>query len=163
MNNDCLTEKFSGVTLTELQLNPTGADGVAPTDQCVACTLAAPQTTDSNTAATYCDPAASFFAFDYDDDTATAAAVTDDGTVTTSLFFKIGNCGTSPFTLSADGSTADFTTSIGKPASLGTDGIITEATLLATDITCSYPSTISGLPMDPGMTVVADSSLDTDK
>ena len=163
MNNDCLTEKYSGVTLTQLQLNPTGADDVAPSDQCLPCTLAAPQTTDSDSAATYCDPTKKFFGFDFTADPAvTPAAVKNDGT-TSSLFFKIGSCGTSTFTLSADGTTADFTTSIGKPASLGTDGIVTAPTLLATDITCSYPSTISGLPMDPGMTVVADAAADNDK
>ena len=164
VDNDCLTEKFSGVKLTELQIDPTGADGTAPGTQCLPCTIATAQTTDANTAATYCDPAKSFFAFDYADAGATAAAVTDDALVTTSLFFKAGNCGTSPMTISDDGTKAIFSTSIGKPATLdATTGIVTEPTLLATEITCSYPSTISGLPMDPGMTVVADAAADTDK
>ena len=164
MSKDCLDENFSGVKLTELQILPTGADGTAPAGQCLPCTKANPQATDDQASTTYCDPAASFFAFDYDDTSATAAPVTDDATVTTSLFFKAGNCGTSPMTFSADGTKAIFATTIGKPAAIdSTTGIITEPTLLATDITCSYPSTISGLPMDPGMSVVADASADTDK
>ena len=164
VSKDCLDYNFPGVKLTELQILPTGADGNAPTGQCLPCTKANAQTTDANTGATYCDPAASFFAFDYADTGATAAAVTDDATATTSLFFKAGNCGTSPMTFSNDGTKAIFATTIGKPAAIdSTTGIVTEPTLLATDITCSYPSTISGLPMDPGMSVVADASADTDK
>ena len=163
MSKDCLDDNFPGVKLTKLQILPTGADGTAPAGQCLPCTKANPQATDDQASTTYCDPAASFFAFDYDDTSATAAPVTDDATATTSLFFKAGNCGTSPMTFSADGTKAIFATTIGKPAVLGTDGIVTQPTLLATDITCSYPSTISGLPMDPGMSVVADASADTDK
>merc|ERR1712176_1319924 len=164
VSKDCLDFNFPGVKLTELQILPTGADGTAPTGQCLPCTKANAQTTDANTDATYCDPAASFFAFDYADTGATVAAVTDDATATTSLFFKAGNCGTSPMTFSDDGTKAIFATTIGKPAAIdSTTGIVTQPTLLATDITCSYPSTISGLPMDPGMSVVADASADTDK
>ena len=163
MSKDCLDDNFPGVKLTELQILPTGADGTAPTGQCLPCTKANAQATDDQAATTYCNPAESFFAFDYADSSATAAPVADDGT-TTSLFFKAGKCGTSPMTFSADGTKAIFATTIGKPAAIdSTTGIITEPTLLATDITCSYPSTISGLPMDPGMSVVADASLDTDK
>ena len=67
MSKDCLDDNFPGVKLTELQILPTGADGTAPTGQCLPCTKANAQTTDANTGATYCDPAASFFAFDYAD------------------------------------------------------------------------------------------------
>ena len=59
---------------------------------------------------------------------------------------------------------AIFKTDIGKPAEVDSaTGIVTETTLLETDITCEYPSTISGIPMDPGMEVVADASQDSDK
>ena len=155
MSKDCLDANFPEVKLTELQILPTGADGVAPAGQCLPCKLANGS----------CNPATSFFAFDYTDTSATAAAVTDDAAITTKLFFKAGNCGTTPMTISDDGTQAIFSTSIGKPAVIADSslGIITEPTLVATDITCSYPSTISGFPMDPGMSVVADAAADTDK
>ena len=165
VSKDCLDANFPEVKLTELQILPTGVDGTPPSGQCLPCKLANAQTTTATDTATYCDPAASFFAFDYTDTSATAAAVTDDAAITTKLFFKAGNCGTTPMTISDDGTQAIFSTSIGKPAVIADSslGIITEPTLVATDITCSYPSTISGFPMDPGMSVVADDSADTDK
>jgi len=163
VNGDCLTENFSGVKLTELQILPTGADQKAPADQCLPCIIPSAQTKDSASTDDYCDPAKKFFAFDYESDSP-ATAVTDDASVTTSLFFKAGKCGTSPMTISDDGTKAIFSTSIGKPAVVDKDtGIVTKPTLLKTDITCSYPSTISGLPMDPGMSVVADAASATDK
>ena len=161
MNNDCLTENFPGVMLTELQISPTGADGVAPSDQCLPCILENAQTNDSDTTATYCDPSTSFFAFDFTDSAATPTPVTDDATVTTNLFFKIGYCGTLPMTISADGTKAKFTTLIGKPVTVYNNSIITEPTLLATEITCSYQRTITDLSMS--FTVATEVQADTDK
>ena len=164
MSKDCLDDNFPDLKLTDLQIQPTGADGTVPSGQCLPCTKANAQATDDGTAATYCDPTEHFFAFDYSEDSPVAAPVTDDAAATTKLWFKAGNCGTSPMTFSDDGTKAIFATTIGKPAVIdSTTGIVTQPTLVATDITCSYPSTISGLPMDPGMSVVADASADTDK
>ena len=152
-----MSENFPEVKLTELQINPTGADGVTPPDQCLPCILEDAQTNDSETTATYCDPSTSFFAFDFSDPTATPVPVTNDAT---SLFFKIGNCGTRQMTISPDETKAEFTTSIGKPVTVHTNGVITEPTLLATDIACSYPRDITGLSID--LTVVPDGAADTD-
>ena len=98
--------------------------------------------------------------YDFTADPVVASPVSS---TTTSLFFKAGHCGTS-MAISADGTTAVFKTDIGKPAEVdATTGIVTETTLLETDITCEYPSTISGIEMDPGMSVIADASQDSDK
>ena len=141
-----MDEKFPNVELTELQINPTDAQGTVPTNQCLPCT----DTTNCNTEN-------NFMGYDFTIP-GNKSPVTS---TTTSLFFKAGQCGTS-MKMSDDGSLAIFKTDIGKPAEI-IDGIVVEPTLLETDITCSYPSTISGIPMDPGMTVVADASQDTDK
>ena len=145
--------------LTELQINPTGADGVAPPDQCLPCTLENAQVNDSDTTATYCDPSTSFFAFDFTNPTATPVPVTDDATLTTSLFFKIGHCGTLPMTISADETKAEYTTTIGKPVTVHNNGIITGPTLLATEITCSYSRDITDLSTN--FTVVSNFGADT--
>ena len=156
-----MSEHFPGVKLTELQINPTGADGVTPPDQCLPCILENAQTNDSDTTATYCDPSTSFFAFDFTNPTATPVPVTDDATLTTSLFFKIGHCGTLPMTISTDETKAEYTTTIGKPVTVHNNGIITGPTLLATEITCSYPRTITDLSMS--FTVATEVQADTDK
>merc|ERR1712168_1008993 len=62
------------------------------------------------------------------------------------------------------GGKATFTTAIGKPATVdSTTGIVTQATIMATDITCEYPDTIPGVDMDPSMTIVADAAQASDK
>ena len=61
--------------------------------------------------------------------------------------FEFDYCGTLPTTISAD---------------VYTDlGIITEPTLFATDLTCSYPTDIQDLFIN--FTVVLDAAADTDK
>merc|ERR1712113_1246284 len=80
----------------------------------------------------------------------------NDPYVTTSLFFKAGSCGTSLDT-TTDPTKAIFKTDIGKPAVV-VDGIVTEKTILETDIICEYPSIISDIDMDPGMQIVADAA-----
>ena len=142
-----MEEKFKYVEIPELQINPTDALGVVPATQCLPCTN--PPCSESNT----------FMAYDFNDDSLTAAqkiAVSDS---TTTLFFKAGQCGTS---MRIDGANAIFETDIGKPAEK-INGIVVEPTLLETDITCAYPATIAGISMDPGMTVIADASQDDDK
>ena len=145
-----MTEKFPNVALTELQINPTDAQGTVPNNQCLPCTDSDPETN--------CNTEDNFLGYDFTADPLTALPVSS---TTTSLWFKAGQCGTS-MTVSADGATATFQTDIGKPAEK-INGIVVEPTLLETDITCSYPSTISGIPMDPGMSVIADASQDSDK
>jgi hypothetical protein len=154
VNKPCLTEKFPFVSITELQINPTDAAGNVPEDangnslQCLPCTTLP------------CSESANFMAYDFWDANPTAVAVDDNSA---SLFFKAGQCGTS-MTISADETKAIFKTDIGKPAEVdATTGIVTETTLLETDITCEYPSTISDIAMDPGMSVIADASQDSDK
>jgi len=151
VNKDCLDEKFEFVEITELQINPTDAVGVVPANQCLPCTNPP------------CSESTTFMAYDFNDDSLTAAqkiAVSDS---TTTLFFKAGQCGTS-MDISDDKTKAIFKTDIGKPAEVdATTGIVTETTLLETDITCEYPSTISDIEMDPGMSVIADASQDSDK
>jgi len=146
-----LDEKFEFVEITELQINPTDAVGVVPANQCLPCTNPP------------CSESTTFMAYDFNDDSLTAAqkiAVSDS---TTTLFFKAGQCGTS-MDISDDKTKAIFKTDIGKPAEVdATTGIVTETTLLETDITCEYPSTISDIEMDPGMSVIADASQDSDK
>ena len=147
-------EKFPTVELTQLQINPTDATGSVPANQCLPCTEATPQANDPD-ADNYCDPSNSFMAWDFSDDSATTSPVSSSST---SLWFKAGKCGTS-MDISDDGTIAEFKTDIGKPAIIDSaTGIVTEATLLETDITCQYPSTIAGIPMDPEMKVVADAS-----
>ena len=145
-----MTEKFPNVALTELQINPTDAQGTVPNNQCLPCIDSNPE---SN-----CNTADNFMGYDFTADPVVASAVSS---TTTSLWFKAGQCGTS-MSVSADGATATFQTDIGKPAEK-INGIVVEPTLLETDITCSYPSTISGIPMDPNFNVVADASQDSDK
>ena len=144
-----MDEKFPNVELTELQINPTDAQGTVPTNQCLPCTDADPVAN--------CNTEANFMGYDFTID-ANASPVSS---ATTSLFFKAGQCGTS-MTTSAGGTVATFSTDIGKPAEK-INGIVVEPTLLETDITCSYPSTISGIQMDPGMSVIADASQESDK
>ena len=144
-----MDEKFPNVELTELQINPTDAQGTVPTNQCLPCTDADPVTN--------CNTENNFMGYDFTIP-GNKSPVTS---TTTSLFFKAGQCGTS-MEMNDDGSLAIFKTDIGKPAEI-IDGIVVEPTLLETDITCSYPSTISGIPMDPGMTVVADASQNSEK
>ena len=154
-----MLEKFPTVKITQLQINPTDAQGVIPSTQCLPCTKANPQANDADTAATYCNPADYFMDWDFGDSSIQGSSVSDSSD---SLWFKAGQRGTS---MSTDGNTATFTTDIGKPAYIDpTTGIVTEATLLETDITCSYPSTISGIQMGPdGMSVVADAMQQSDK
>ena len=154
VNKPCLTEKFPFVSLTELQINPTDAAGNVPEDangnslQCLPCTNPP------------CSQSANFMAYDFSVANTTVVAVDDNSA---SLFFKAGQCGTS-MTISTDKTKAIFKTDIGKPAEVDANtGIVTETTLLETDITCEYPSTISGIEMHPGMEVIADASQDSDK
>lgn len=69
--------------------------------------------------------------------------------------------------MNVSGGKATFSTEIGKPATVVTLAsgatIVTEATILETDITCQYPDTISGVDMDPSMTIVADAAQASDK
>lgn len=126
-----MEDKYPDIKLTDLRINPTGTDGDQPTDQCSPCT--SPEITDKN-APNYCDPSTSFFAYDFNDENPVLAAVTDDLSVTTSLFFMAGNCGT----MFDDDETLK-STSIGKSAAvigdIETDALI----LLGTGITCQYP------------------------
>merc|ERR1712176_87720 len=152
VNEPCLTEKFPFVALTDLQINPTDAAGNTPSTQCLPCTDNDPENN--------CNTEDNFMGYDFTADPVVASPVSS---ATTSLFFKAGHCGTS-MDISADGTKAIFKTDIGKPAEVdATTGIVTETTLLETDITCEYPSTISGIEMDPGMDVIADASQDSDK
>ena len=129
-----MEEKFPNVKLTDLRINPTLDDGITPADQCSPCTSAPADFTD-DAATNYCDPNSSFFAYDFIDVSADdGTAVTDDASVTTSLFFKAGNCGTL-----FDTDNTLTSTSIGKSA-FSTDKITTAALLLGTGITCEYPS-----------------------
>jgi hypothetical protein len=147
VNADCLDEKFEHVEITELQINPTDALGVVPANQCLPCTSPP------------CSESTNFMAYDFNDDSLTAAqkiAVSDS---TTTLYFKAGQCGTS---MRIDGANAIFETDIGKPAEK-INGIVVEPTLLETDITCAYPATIDDIAMDPGMTVLADAVQESDK
>jgi hypothetical protein len=152
VNEPCLTEKFPFVALTDLQINPTDAAGNTPSTQCLPCTDSDPENN--------CNTEDNFMGYDFTADPVVASPVSSS---TTSLFFKAGHCGTS-MQISADGATAVFKTDIGKPAEVdATTGIVTETTLLETDITCEYPSTISDIEMDAGMSVIADASQDSDK
>ena len=153
-----MAEKFPTVELTQLQIDPTDATGSVPDNQCLPCTKETPQANNPDTTDTYCDQSNSFMAWDFNDNSATPSPVSSSST---SLWFKAGKCGTS-MEISTDGTKAIFKTDIGKPAII-TEGIVTEATLLETDITCEYPSTIAGIPMDPNMQIVADASQVDDK
>ena len=64
-------------------------------------------------------------------------------------------------TISTDKNKAEYTTTIGKPVTVHNNGIITGPTLLATEITCSYPRTITDLSMS--FTVATKVQADTDK
>ena len=128
-----MEKNYPDIKLTDLRINPTGADGNQPTDQCSPCT--SPEITDK-TASNYCDSSSSFFAYDFNDESPVLSAVTDDLNITTSLFFMAGKCGT----MFDDDDTLQ-STSIGKSAAV-TGDIETDALiLLGTGITCKYPST----------------------
>lgn len=126
-----MEKQFPNIKLTDLRINPTLDDGNTPADQCSPCTSA--DFTD-DAVSNNCDPNSSIFAYDFMDVSTDVTAVTDDVSVTTSLFFKAGNCGTS---FGADGTLTS--TSIGKSAVI-TDDITTAAILLGTGITCEYQS-----------------------
>ena len=113
-----------------MKINPTLDDENQPENQCSPCIDTA-----------NCNENSNFFAYDFIDEggiyVPNGDAVTDDASVTTSLFFKAGNCGT---LFGADGLTS---TSIGKSAEVietAAGDIETAAILLGTGITCEDPS-----------------------
>lgn len=136
---NCLAANLPGTKLTELTIGT-----------CTACTLENAQTTDSATTATYCDPATKYFAFDIEADSPTSAAVKDDGTTTT-LYFKAGQCGSTP---TVSGGKAIFATSISQPAS--TNDVLTGSSFFETPISCEYPETIANVALAEDLSVSAD-------
>ena len=126
-----MVENYEGTKLTDLRINPTG------TNKCSPCQ------SETGLQDNSCDPKNNFFAYNYAEG-APAAAVTDDAGETTSLFFKAGNCGTTPVTYSADNQLAYFSTSIGKET-ITTDDVI--AGSKSYEISCAYQSTIENYAM----------------
>ena len=146
-----MTEKFPDVKVTELIISKTGAP------ECKSCIAADPQTTDS-TASDYCNPKENFFAYDYLDTSQDNVPVT---TGSTDIWFKAGECGSS---MDTTGSMAEFQTKIFKPMTVDrATQIVSQKTILPTDIICKYPKEIVGLVIDSGANILADDSTDEEK
>ena len=150
-----MTERYPAVKVTELKISKTGAT------ECSSCTDANPQWTDPN-AADYCSPAGKFGAYDFLDKNLTPVPVLPNSP---NLWFKAGNCGSSMEIVDISGTKyARFATTIYKPPTIDpVTQIVSQRTILATDISCEYPRDVAGVDMFPDANVVLDGSNDGEK
>ena len=141
---DCLLERYPDVKVTELVISET------QTSECRACTENNPQWTDPN-APNYCDPAAKFGAYNFLEAT-TGVAVSP---TSPNLWFKAGYCGSTMDII--NDLTAQFHTTFYKPPTIdAATQIVSQRTIIATDITCDYSREIINFDMLPNANIVAD-------
>jgi len=146
----CLGERYPDVKVTELIISKTGAT------ECKSCTDASPQWIDP-LAPDYCNPEEKFAAYDYLDLSLTPGPVT---VTSPNLWFKAGNCGSSMEIVEISGiKHAKFATTIYKPPTIDpVTSIVSQRTILATDIVCDYPRDVNGVDMFPNAIIVVDGS-----
>ena len=140
-----MSARYPDVKITDLII---GQDYDSP-NNCDACT-------DSDPSAN-CQSSDNFYAYDFQDPDELPVPVTN---ASPSIWFKAGECGSS---MGVVDDKAEFQTKIFKPVTIGPDGIVSQRTILATDISCKYPDTIDGINMDPGANIQADGSSDDEK
>ena len=140
-----MSARYPDVKITELII---GQDYDSP-NNCDACT-------DSDPSAN-CQSSDNFYAYDFQDPDELPVPVTN---ASPSIWFKAGECGSS---MGVVDDKAEFQTKIFKPVTIGPDGIVSQRTILATDISCKYPDSIQGINMDPGANIQADGSSDNEK
>ena len=145
VDGTCLLQRYPDVKITDLII---GQDPDSPSTQCDACT-------DSDPSAN-CQSSDNFYAYDFQDPSPLPVPVTN---ASPSIWFKAGECGSS---MDAVDDKAEFQTKIFKPVT-NVNGIVSQRTILATDITCKYPDAIEGINMDPGANIQADGSSDVEK
>ena len=148
-------ERYPDVKVTELIISKTGAT------ECKSCTDNSPQWTDPN-AADYCNPEEKFAAYDYLDSDLTPGPVT---VTSPNLWFKASNCGSSMEIVEISGiKHAKFATTIYKPPTIDpVTSIVSQRTILATDIVCDYPRDVNGVDMFPNANIVIDGSNPAEK
>ena len=142
-----MAKRYPDVKVTELIISKTGAT------ECKSCTAPDPQTTDPM-ASDYCNPEEKFFAYDF----LSAQSPSPVDVNSPNLWFKAGNCGSSMEIVDKSGiSYAQFATTIFKPPTIDdATQIISQRTILATNITCDYPAEISDIDLDSGSVIQAD-------
>ena len=145
-----MAERYPDVKVTELIISKTGAT------ECKSCNVTNPQITDPM-ASDFCNSTEKFFAYDFLDSVQTPGPVEVNSS---NLWFKAGNCGSSMEIVDKSGiSYAQFATTIFKPPSIDiATQIISQKTILATNITCDYPSEISNIDLDSGSIIQVDGS-----
>ena len=139
-------ERYPDVKVTELIISET------QTSECRACTDANPQW--KFPGEDYCDPAAKFGAYKFNDDSITPIPVE---VTSKNLWFKAGYCGSTMDII--DAVTAQFETEIYKPLTIDpATQIVSQRTIIAatSDITCDYPREIINFNMNPNQNIVAD-------
>ena len=143
---ECLMERYPDVEVTELIISKTGAS------ECRACTDANPQW-DVPTDPDYCDPAAKFGAYNFLE--ATAGSGFPVVPTSQNLWFKAGYCGSTMDII--NDLTAQFHTTFYKPPTIdAATQIVSQRTIIATDITCDYSREIINFDMLPNANIVAD-------
>ena len=126
-----------------------GQDYDSP-NNCDACTGANPPAD--------CEQSANFYAYDFQDSGSLPVPVT---AASPSIWFKAGECGSS---MDATGSMAEFQTKIFKPMTVDqATQIVSQKTILPTDIICEYPKEIVGIRLDSDANIQADGSTDEEK
>ena len=145
VDETCLLQRYPDVKITELKI---GQDPDAPSTQCDACTDSDPSVN--------CQSSENFYGYDFQDPDTLPVPVTN---ASPSIWFKAGECGSSMYAVDDK---AEFKTKIFKPVT-DVNGIVSQRTILATDITCKYPDSIEGINMDPGANIQADGSSSDEK
>ena len=151
---DCLIERYPDVDVTELIISET------QTSECRACTDANPQWTDP-TQPDYCDPAAKFGAYNFNDDNSTPGPVVP---TSQNLWFKAGYCGSTMEIISD--LIARFQTEIYKPLTIDVaTQIVSQRTIIAATslLTCDYPREILDFDMFPNAIIVPDGGTQDEK
>ena len=140
-------DRYPDVKITDLIIGDPDRTG---TTQCNACTDSNPETD--------CDPEENFYGYDIQNNTETPVPVTS---MSPSIWFKAGECGSAMKTTATE---AIFQTEILKPPTIdNATQIISQRTILATNITCKYPNEIAGMVVDPGANIQIDGSTDSEK
>ena len=140
-------ERYPDVKITDIIIGDPDRTGAT---KCNACA-------DFNPVAD-CDPEHNFYGYDIQDPTETPVPVTS---MSPSIWFKAGECGSAMKTTATE---AIFQTEILKPLTIdNATQIISQRTILATNITCKYPNEIAGMVVNPGSNIKIDGSTDGDK
>ena len=155
MVQDCLIERYPDVKVTELIISKTEET------KCNACTDANPQTDRPNDP-DYCNPEEKFFAYDYKSVPTQGVPVTD---TSSNLWFKAGYCGSTMDIINGlTESFAQFQTTFYKPITVDpATQIVSQRTIIQTNITCDYSRDILDFDMFPNAKIVPDGSSPDEK